>query len=132
MEVAVVELQKQLAEEKDLEKDLMETLHKYKKIIVKRSQAPAAAPGADGKFLDCQDIDKIKITQPIAKGYSKVVQEGKLGDRHVAVKSSSYDVKHVKDCVDGKTYKKKEDCYILGTYQVSQHNVKHKQHEAVV
>ncbi|XP_038059402.1 extracellular tyrosine-protein kinase PKDCC-like [Patiria miniata] len=121
LEVAVVELQKQLAEEKDLEKDLMDTLHKYKKLVVKRSHAPGVAPPSplpEGKFLDCQAIDRIQITQQIARGYSKVVQEGKLGDKHYAVKSTSYDVKNVKDCVLGGMYKKKEDCFILGTYQV--------------
>ncbi|XP_022101112.1 extracellular tyrosine-protein kinase PKDCC-like [Acanthaster planci] len=124
LEEAVVELQKQLAEEKDLEKDLMETLQKYKKVIVKRSRAPATGASlpnggpSEEKFLDCQAIDRIQITQQVAQGHSKVVQEGKLGDKHYAVKSTSYDVKIVKDCVQGGTYKKKEDCFILGTYQV--------------
>ncbi|XP_071789359.1 extracellular tyrosine-protein kinase PKDCC-like [Asterias amurensis] len=117
LEEAVEELQKQLVEEKDLEKDLTDTLKKYKKIIIKRSKAPAPAL-YEGKILDCQEIDRIKITQNIAQGYSKVVQEGQLGDKYYAVKSASYEVKNVKDCVNSGKYKKREDCFILGSYQV--------------
>ena len=75
--------------------------------------------GSEGhQIYSCRHTDTIKIGRTIGQGHTKVVQEGTLLGRKVAVKSASEQVKSVKECLQQKIYKKKEDCLILATYKV--------------
>ncbi|XP_072163411.1 extracellular tyrosine-protein kinase PKDCC-like [Diadema setosum] len=84
--------------------------------------AGAGAAAASGhratQIYSCRHTDSIKVGKTIGQGHTKVVQEGTLLGRKVAVKSTSMQVKNVKDCLQQGIYKKKEDCLILAMYKV--------------
>lgn len=70
------------------------------------------------QIYSCRHTDIIKVGRTIGQGHTKVVQEGTLLGRKVAVKSAGMQVKSVKDCLEKGIYHKKEDCLILAMYKV--------------
>ncbi|XP_033115485.1 uncharacterized protein LOC117115686 [Anneissia japonica] len=74
-------------------------------------------------LLGCSEIDSLKIIKQIHKGGNKVVQSAQHGKRQVAVKSAALEVRNVQNCLKRKTFKKKEDCYILANYEVVRENL---------
>nr|XP_054749349.1 extracellular tyrosine-protein kinase PKDCC-like [Lytechinus pictus] len=85
--------------------------------------SPGNARGNNGnqiqqQIYSCKHTDIIKVGKTIGQGHTKVVQEGTLLGRKVAVKSAGMQVKSVKDCLERGIYHKKEDCLLLAMYKV--------------
>ncbi|XP_071945325.1 extracellular tyrosine-protein kinase PKDCC-like [Antedon mediterranea] len=74
-------------------------------------------------LLGCGEIDSLKIIKKIKKGQNKIIESARYGTKQVAVKSASTQVASVQKCLKRKTYKKKEDCYILANYEVIRENL---------